>query len=308
MARKPRIEFDGALYHVISRGNQKQNLFHSQEDYSRYLELLARYKDKYSFFLYAYALMSNHVHLLIETRHVALSKILQGIQQSYTIHFNRKYHTVGHLFQGRYKAILCDKDAYLLSLVKYIHLNPVRAKASVTPEKYPWSSHRIYMRSPADPSLLDAGFVLGIFSQTRAHALRQYKAFMHDGIAVDKEEIYRTVDQRLLGDEDFVERVKGRFASTIRGTRRSRQYPLADISKRVESHSGVSLAAMQSKSKSKDVSLGRKIFCHAAKAFSYRNHEIAGFLGKDPASVTRYLACEDDVKEHVENVIAALKQ
>jgi putative transposase len=307
MARKPRIEFDGALYHVISRGNQRQKIFRTKEDYSRYLELLARYKEKYSFSLYAYVLMSNHVHLLIETRHVPLSKILQGIQQSYTIYFNRKHHTVGHLFQGRYKAILCDKDAYLLSLVKYIHLNPVRARVSGKPEEYPWSSHRIYMQNPADSSLLDAGFVLGVFSRKRGQALKQYRAFMRDGMALDKEEIYRTVDQRLLGDEDFVERVKSCSTSEIRSTKRSRQYTLADISRSAESLSGVSLAAMQSKSKSRDASLGRRIFCHAAKAFSYRNQEIAGFLKKDPASVTRYLASEGEMKEELDKIMALLK-
>lgn len=128
MARKPRIEYEGAFYHVITRGNQRQRVFKGDDDFQKYISLLAFYKERYKYSLYAYALMSNHVHLLIETRQIPLSKILQGINQSYTMYFNRRYKTVGHLFQGRYKAILCDKDAYLLSLIKYIHLNPVKAK------------------------------------------------------------------------------------------------------------------------------------------------------------------------------------
>src|SRR4030043_2258655 len=127
MARKPRIEYEGTFYHIITRGNQRQRVFKRDDDFQKYISLISFYKVRYKYALYAYVLMSNHVHLLIETRENPLSKILQGINQSYTMYFNRKYGTVGHLFQGRYKAILCDKDAYLLTLIKYIHLNPVRA-------------------------------------------------------------------------------------------------------------------------------------------------------------------------------------
>lgn len=113
MARKPRIEYEGAFYHVISRGNQRQTIFKDKEDHDKYLEVLARYKEKYHYLLHAYVLMKNHVHLLIETTNTPLSKILQGINQTYTAYSNKKNKTVGHLFQGRYKAILCDKDEYL---------------------------------------------------------------------------------------------------------------------------------------------------------------------------------------------------
>jgi len=127
MARKPRIEFEGGFYHVITRGNQRQKVFLDERDFLKYLEFLSDYKDRYGFWIYAYVLMSTHVHLLIETGQVPLSKILQGINQRFTMYFNWRHGTVGHLFQGRYKAILCDKDAYLLGLIKYLHCNPVRA-------------------------------------------------------------------------------------------------------------------------------------------------------------------------------------
>ena len=204
MARTTRIEFEGAFYHVISRGNQKQKIFRSDADYSRYLELLVRYKDRYGFRLYAYVLMGNHIHLLVETGPAPLSKILQGIAQSYTLYFNRKYGTSGHLFQGRYKAILCDRDEYLLTLVKYTHLNPLRAKIADRLDAYPWSSHPAYLKRASEGDLIDPGFVLALFAKGRANAVRRYAAFMTDGTAVDKEEIYRTIDQRVLGDEQFV--------------------------------------------------------------------------------------------------------
>ncbi len=205
MARKPRIEFEGAFYHVITRGNQRQKIFRDDDDYGKYLEVLARYKDLYQYRLYAYVLMTNHVHLLVETGGVPLSKILQGINQSYTGWFNRRYETVGHLFQGRYKAILCDRDSYLLSLVKYIHLNPVRARLVKTSKEYLWSSHRFYLRA-SDKSIVDEDQVLRLFSEDKKTAARRlYGAFVGDGITVKKEDIYSTIDRRILGDEAFAE-------------------------------------------------------------------------------------------------------
>ena len=124
MARKPRVEYDGAFYHVIVRGNQQQRTFDDDQDRIVYLERLEHYRQRYGFRLFAYILMSNHVHLLLETKSVPLSKIMQGVQFSYTQRYNRRHRKVGHLFQGRYKAILFDRDAYLLELVRYIHLNP----------------------------------------------------------------------------------------------------------------------------------------------------------------------------------------
>ena len=144
MARKPRVEYSGAFYNVICRGNQRQVIFRSDPDRKYYLQRLETYRKRYGFTLYAYVLMSNHVHLLIETGEIPLSKIMQGLQFTYTRYFNRKYRKVGHLFQGRFKAILCDREAYLLELVRYLHLNPGRIRSPVDPWKYRWSSHAAY--------------------------------------------------------------------------------------------------------------------------------------------------------------------
>src|SRR4030043_1285079 len=207
MARKPRIEYEGALYHVITRGNQSQRIFKDKEDYQRYLKILADYKIRYEYVLYAYVLMSNHVHLLMETRETSLSKILQGINQSYTMYFNRRYGTVGHLFQGRYKAILCDKDEYLLSLVKYIHLNPVRAKTAKTPDEYRGSGHHNYAKKSDKKGIVDEDQVLRMFSEDKTRARKLYRAFMDEGITVMKDDIYSTIDQRILGDERFADKI-----------------------------------------------------------------------------------------------------
>ncbi len=162
MARKPRVEFDGAFYHVIVRGNQRQRTFQDDRDRAAYLQRIEHYRQRYGFRLYAYVLMSNHVHLLLETKGVGLSKIMQGIQASYTQSYNRRHRKVGHLFQGRYKAILCDRNAYLLELVRYIHLNPGRLREPEDPWRYRWSSHGAYL-GKASPVKLDTQEILSQF-------------------------------------------------------------------------------------------------------------------------------------------------
>jgi REP-associated tyrosine transposase len=127
------VEYAGAFYHVICRGNQRQVIFRSDADRKYYLERLEQYRQRYGFRVYAYVLMSNHVHLLVQTAAVPLSRIMQGLQLKYTRYYNTKYKKVGHLFQSRYKAILCDRRAYLLELIRYLHLNPGRIGAPTDP-------------------------------------------------------------------------------------------------------------------------------------------------------------------------------
>jgi REP element-mobilizing transposase RayT len=210
MARKPRVEFDGAFYHVIVRGNQRQRTFHDDRDRQNYLERLEHYRQRYGFRLYAYVLMANHVHLLIETKRVGLSRIMQGIQGSYTQSYNRRHRKVGQLFQGRYKAILCDRDAYLLELVRYIHLNPARLKVPHNPWRYRWSSHGSYLGKPSAVKV-DTQEVLSQFSARHGSARRGYQRFMEEGLGQGHQaRHYETIDQRFLGDEPFVSQVAER--------------------------------------------------------------------------------------------------
>jgi REP-associated tyrosine transposase len=306
MARKPRIEFEGAFYHVITRGNQRQKIFRDKEDFGKYLELLSRYKDLYKYRLYAYVLMNNHVHLLVETGQTPLSKILQGINQSYTGRFNRKYGTVGHLFQGRYKAILCDRDSYLLSLVKYIHLNPVRARLVKTPEEYQWSSHRTYIK-PSGKSIVDEDQVLRLFSEDKGMARKLYGEYVGDGIAVKKEDIYTTIDKRILGDEKFADTVMDKCEAEIEPGRREREYSLAAISQAVGKMYGITVIQMRQKGKDRNISWGRKLFSFVAHDFGYKGREIAEYMRKDPALITRHIK-EEEMKRDAARIILLLKE
>ncbi len=204
MARKPRIEYEGAFYHVITRGNQRRRLFKGDDDFQKYISLLAFYKERYKYSLYAYALMSNHVHLLIETRQIPLSKILQGINQSYTMYFNGKYKTIGHLFQGRYKGILIDKDDYLTELSGYIHLNPVRAKITEKPEDYPYSSYLSYITDKKDP-VAEQGLILAMLSDNIKEARRKYGEYVENAIGAERESPFVNVyGGIILGRQSFI--------------------------------------------------------------------------------------------------------
>lgn len=180
MPRQPRVHFPGAIYHVIARGNNQQAVFQSDGDKIRYLNRLEYYKQKFPYKIFAYVLMNNHIHLIIQVQDYQLSKIMQGIQQSYTIYYNRKYDCSGHVFQQRYKAILCQKDDYLLTLIKYIHLNPVRAGLSPGLE-YQWSSHVHYIGKRLG-QLVDTDFVMSMLGKNGQSSWQDYSDFMNENI------------------------------------------------------------------------------------------------------------------------------
>jgi REP element-mobilizing transposase RayT len=307
MPRKPRIEFEGAFYHVITRGNQKQKIFKDNSDYQKFIQFLTTYKNRYHYSLYAYVLMSNHIHLLIETRETPLSKILQGINQSYTMHYNKTYRTVGHLFQGRYKAILCDRDAYLLALLRYIHYNPVRARIAELPEQYPWSSHQAYLGKSNPYSLVDTSPVIRMFSESRTRAKRRYREFMNEGDIVKKQEVYAVVDQRLQGDDAFVDSVLELHDGEVKKEKKKKERTMPEISRAVTDYTGVTLDHLQSAEKDRQVMTGRRLFTLAAQAYGYKGTEIAMYLHKEASSVTKY-AREGDGRSDVARIFSLLER
>lgn len=308
MPRKPRIEYHGAFYHVITRGNQRQKIFKDAADFQKYLQLLAIYKNRYSYHLYAYVIMSNHVHLLIETGDVPLSKVLQGINQTYTMYFNRRYRTVGHLFQGRYKAILCDRDNYLMALLKYIHHNPIRAEIVERLDAYPWSSHDAYTGKNNLLDLADTDQVLMMFSESKGRARKRYQAFMDDGEIMEKDEVYATIDQRLQGDEVFIDRVIEKYDGEVKRERKQKEYTLPQIAMAVETHYGLTLRDLRSAAKQQHIMQGRRAFSLMAREYGYKGKEIAEYLSKEPSSVTKYVRNEGiwpEVEKLIRQMLAA---
>ncbi len=204
MARKPRLEVEGGLYHVITRGVDRRDIFHSPEDHQKFLALLATQKEKLSFYLYAYCLMTNHIHLLIERLTDDIGRIMHRVLTGYTQYYNRKYRRSGHVLQGRHKAILCQSDPYLAELVRYIHLNPIRAKMVERVEEYPYSSHRAYMGlEPA--GIVDVDPVLRRFGPRKAVARERFAKHVAAGMKLGRMDHLYETKGGVLGSEEFVD-------------------------------------------------------------------------------------------------------
>ncbi len=288
MPRKPRIEFPGALYHVISRGNKKENIFFESAGKKRFLEKLLAYRNRYRFIVYAYALMENHIHLLIETGDVPLSKIMQGLLQSHTQWHNKKYRIVGHLFQGRYKAILCDKDAYLIALICYIHVNAVRAGLVEDPAYFPWSSHRAYLGLEKS-EIVDATFALAQFSKNRPEAARIYADLVQEYLNRGKvDEFYELRDQRILGSVEFYGRVM-QHANERVGNLDSilRDKGLDEIASAVGVISGCAPIELLGAQRKPEIIRARALFVRLATIFTdAKKKEIAAYLHRKPGSLS----------------------
>jgi len=289
MGRKPRIEYPGAFYHAYARGNRRLSIFKDDGDRKRFLQKLGEYKERYRFSLYAYTLMHNHFHLLLETGEIALSRIMQVLLQSYTLWYNRKYRVVGHLFQARYKAILCDRDAYLLALVRYLHLNCVRAGIVSNPLNYKWSSHRAYLGLD-DSDLVNTDFVLSQFAKNRERAVKLYRDFVLEWKDVGNLAVfYQVVDQRILGEDDFVIKVKSRIAEELRSEDTIvKSKTLDSVAKAVGRVMRVSLSDLQSHKRGKKIGKARGLFVRLCDLYvRERRREIARFLKREPGSLAR---------------------
>jgi len=285
MGRKPRVHFAGAFYHVIARGNKGAKVFKTDQDYKLYLRFLKEYKKRYPFLLYAYVLMPTHVHLLIEVQETPLSKIMQSLQFRYTRHYNLKYRTWGHLFQGRYKAILCEKDPYFLELSAYIHLNPVRGGLGEDPLDYPWSSYKAYATGAVD-DLCDQRALLAQFSKNTSRARKEYVRFVKSRIGQGKrEEYYKAKDQRFLGSEEFVEEVQERLQE-----RDVFRYPLsiAEIVAVVVPGLGIAKESIYSENRNREGSLGRGIVGYLARGLAGHSlKSVAEHFGRDPVAISQ---------------------
>lgn len=178
MARPLRIEYPGAIYHLTARGNARKPIYLYDSDKYLFLTILGGIVDRYHWLCHGYCLMDNHYHLLIETINANLSMGMRQLGGIYTQKFNRKHDRVGHLFQGRYKAIVVERESYLLELCRYIVLNPVRAKTVNHPGKYRWSSYNATIGTISKPALLHIDWVLSQFSESRDEAQQQFKRFV----------------------------------------------------------------------------------------------------------------------------------
>ena len=204
MARPLRIEFAGALYHITSRGNAREDIYQNDSDRTHFLELLENVTTRFNWLCHAYCLMSNHYHLLVETCSPTLSKGMKRLNGSYSQYYNLRYQRVGHVFQGRFKAILVEKDSYLLELARYIVLNAVRARMVHTAKEWPWSSYLSTAGFTTANDYLTTDWILSGFDENKKVACGKYRQFVEQGL--NQPSPWESLkNQVYLGSDSFVD-------------------------------------------------------------------------------------------------------
>jgi REP element-mobilizing transposase RayT len=215
MPRIQREKGEFSTYHIIQRGNERKNLFLRDEDKLRFLDTMAKTREKYNFLVYGYCLMDNHVHLLINDNGNDISKLMKSINVSYVSYFNRVYKRFGHLFQDRFRSEIIDDDPYLLEVSRYIHNNPVKAGIVEKPEEYRWSSYNIYVgKSVNSHELLDTGKILASFSNQKNKAVAEYIRFT---------ESYGEESEAILEIEEEQQKIGSENHDYINGSAEARQ-------------------------------------------------------------------------------------
>jgi putative transposase len=272
MSRPLRIELASALYHVTSRGDRREAIYRDEQDRAAWLIVLGEVCARLNWRCHAYCEMTNHYHFVVETADANLSKGMRQLNGVYTQATNRRHGLVGHLFQGRFKAILVERDAYLLELSRYVVLNPVRATMVRAPEDWPWSSYRAMLGQASTPVWLETDWLLGQFGQERSAAQDGYAAFVRQGIG--QRGIWDGLrHQMFLGSEAFVERhrASGKSPQQLREVPRAQRRPfaasLADFSQRYPAR--------------------REAMARAFQTGVYSMQEIADYFGVHYSTVSR---------------------
>lgn len=285
MSRPLRIEYPGAFYHVTSRGNERKMVFQSTRDREKYLSYLESAHHRYGAIIHVYCLMGNHYHLLLETPRGNLSKVLHHINGAYTTYFNIKRGRSGHLFQGRFKGILVEKDAYCKELSRYIHLNPVRAGMVKSPLEYPWSSYRSFIGKDKKPDWLTTELVLGDFGGEGRKGYRRYREYVERGETNEQESPFkRVIASTFLGSEEFINRIRTEYLERRKIDKRNvpaikkvlRGPSLEDIEKAVVKVLG------------KDHTLYKKVCIYLSHRYSgMRLDEIGAYFGMKGSAVSQ---------------------
>ena len=288
MARPLRIEYPGAVYHVTSRGNERSLIFRDEKDRLAFLDTLARTVDRWNWMVHAYCLMGNHYHLLIETPEPNLSRGMRQINGEYTQAFNRRHHRVGHLFQGRFKAILVEKESHLLELCRYVVLNPVRARGMKVsaPEDWRWSSYRATAGKVKRPEWLTVTWVLSQFGKTPAKARQSYRRFVVQGI---KDRTNIEVRGGLwIGSDAFGQRLKGQ----VGGKEKVREH--TRMQRRVLERK--SLKAYFPARALKSTAIRDEAIYQAYREGRYTQGEIGEYLGLHYVTISRIVRKVEDQK------------
>ena len=321
MPRQPRLDAPGALHHVMGRGIERTTIFRTDQDREDFLSRLADFCLDGNLHVYAWSLLSNHFHLLLRTGRQPISRSMRKLLTGYVVNFNLRHKRHGHLFQNRYKSIICEDDPYLLELTRYIHLNPLRAGLVGDVRglsKYRWTGHSVILgRVKRDWQDIDT--VLGYFGKGRK-AVEKYEQYVEEGISRGKRPelvggglirslggwsqvlslrrkgIKVAFDERVLGGDDFIEKLLSEAEQREKETLRiSRKVPdLLTLAKRIVEGEGIEETELRSGRRKREVVRARKLFCQLAIGkLGYPGAEVARFLGVTTSSVNRLAVSEE---------------
>lgn len=283
MARPLRIEFPGAVYHITSRGNERKAIFCNDHDREAFLNTLHRVTVRYNWLCHTYCLMDNHYHLIIETPDANLSIGMRQLNGVYTQMFNKHHERVGHLFQGRFKGVVVQKDSHLLEACRYVVLNPARAKIVENPCQWKWSSYLATAGLLKAHPCLTVNWILGQFALKRKEAESAYRKFVKEGIMTDS--IWKDLKaQSLLGEGDFVEKLMGHV--------KGRQH-IVEIPKSQRFMHRPALESLFNKNATKDRSYRDELIIKAVEEYGYKQKEIADHLNMHFTSISRIMRIKD---------------
>ncbi len=304
MARKRRLHIPQAIYHIILRGNDKQPIFFSNLDRLIMCDLLKDGLEKFGHLIHAFCFMNNHIHLAIQVGEVSISKIIHNLAFRYAQHINETQERVGHLFQNRFKSILIDSDGYLLELIRYIHLNPVRASIVKSPEEYIWSSHKAYLQMNDIPWLTKDN-VLRRFGNTHKDAIKKYNKFILAGVGIKSDLMFESgLQDGILGSEKFIESVLERCEK-----KKIKQIELEDLIKKVCEKYEISPSKLPDKNRR---------YTHVRAILSYLVNqsdnlalvELARFLNREPSGLSKLArkfenncSTQDNISEEIKDII-----
>jgi putative transposase len=316
MPRQSRIDAAGAVHHIIVRGIERSDLFECNADRDHFVHRLGNIINETETICYAWALMNNHFHLLLRTGRTPISTVMRRLQTGYALWYNRRHKRAGHLFQNRYKSILCQEDAYLLELVRYIHLNPLRAglvKSLEQLDAYKYSGHSV-LTGAEEHSWQETDGILSLFGKRRSSARRAYRAFVERGIAqgnrsdlvggglirsaggwegvqaLKKAKTYQRSDERILGDSDFVSQV---LAETEEKLARSQALRASGIDReaiaqRIAALTGIKPDEVWAKGKYPRIVEARSLYCYwMVRELGVNMSELGRELGLSITSVSK---------------------
>lgn len=282
MTRSLRIEFPGAFYHVMSRGNEKKAIYRNRRDRLKFLGYLESASTRYGAIIHSYCLMDNHYHLMIETPDGNLAQIMRHINGAYTAYFNAKHSRIGHLFQGRYRSILVDVDEYCLTLSRYIHMNPVKEGLSENPAEYEWSSYRYFLNEQMSAKWLKTDFLLALLGGGSG-VRKQYQRYVEENDD-DYGGLYgkKFASMAILGQQKYVEKIRDKHVPTQHV---SRDLPATRVLKiRPEIQQIVDVVACEMKP---DHRLVKKISIYMCHRYSGCNlKEIGEYFGVGESAVS----------------------